>query len=75
MCACKETDLRGSPNDSTPAGGEGQGSGGETFHPIYAESPVSSVAEHSLLDLFTGNTAPECSQTTAATGSILSQVH
>jgi hypothetical protein len=48
MCACKETDVRESPNDSTPAGGEGQGSLGETFHPIYNESPVSSVAEHPL---------------------------
>jgi hypothetical protein len=48
MCACKETDME-SLNDSTPAGGEGQGSRGETFHPIYSESPVSSVAEHPLL--------------------------
>jgi hypothetical protein len=48
MCACKETDVRGSPNDCTPAGGEGQGSRGETFHPICGESPVSSVAEHPL---------------------------
>jgi hypothetical protein len=48
MCACKETDVRESPNDSTPAGGEGQGSRGETFHPIYGESPVFSVAEHHL---------------------------
>jgi hypothetical protein len=48
MCACKETDMRESLNDSIPAGGEGQGSCGETFHPIYGESPVSSVAEHPL---------------------------
>jgi hypothetical protein len=48
MCACKETDMRESPNDSTLAGGEGQGSRGETCHPNYRESPVSSVAEHSL---------------------------
>jgi hypothetical protein len=40
--------MRESPNDSTPAGGEGQGSHGETFHLIYGESPVPSVAEHSL---------------------------
>jgi hypothetical protein len=48
MCACKDTDVRVSPNDSTLAGGEGQGSRGETIHPIYHESPVSSVAEHPL---------------------------
>jgi hypothetical protein len=36
-------------NDSTLAGGEGQGSRGETFHPIYRECPVSSMAEHPLL--------------------------
>jgi hypothetical protein len=59
MCACKETDVRESPNDSTLAGGEGQGSRGETFYLSYCESPVSSVAEHSLYwyfvmtDLFT----------------------
>jgi hypothetical protein len=45
MCACKETDVRDSPNDSTFAGGEGHGSRGETFHPIYGESFVSSVVE------------------------------
>jgi hypothetical protein len=44
MYACKETDVRESPNDCTPAGGEGQSSREETFHPIYGESPVSSVA-------------------------------
>jgi hypothetical protein len=48
MCACKETDVRESPNDSTFAGGERQGSRRETFHPIYGENPVSSVVEHSL---------------------------
>jgi hypothetical protein len=48
MCACKETDVRESPNDCSPAGGEGQGGRGETFHPIYGESPVTSVAEYSL---------------------------
>jgi hypothetical protein len=49
MCACKETDVGESPNDSTLAGGEGHGSRRETFHPIYGESPVSSVVEHPLL--------------------------
>jgi hypothetical protein len=48
VCAYKETDVGESPNDSTPAGGEGYGSRGETFHPIYGESPVSSMAEHPL---------------------------
>jgi hypothetical protein len=28
MCACKETDVMESPNDSTLAGGEGQGGRG-----------------------------------------------
>jgi hypothetical protein len=40
MCACKEADVRETPNDSTLAGREGQGSRGETCHPIYHESPV-----------------------------------
>jgi hypothetical protein len=40
-----------SPNDSTLAGGEGQGSCGETFNPIYRESPISSVAERSLFPI------------------------
>jgi hypothetical protein len=48
MCACKETDVRESLNDSTLAGGEGHGSRGETCHLIYRESPVPSVAEHPL---------------------------
>jgi hypothetical protein len=46
MCACKYTDVRESPNDSTLAGREGQGSRRETIHPIYHQSPISSVAEH-----------------------------
>jgi hypothetical protein len=46
MCACKETDVRESLNDSTLAGGEGQGGRGDTCHPHYRESPVSSVIEH-----------------------------
>jgi hypothetical protein len=48
MCECKETDVRESPNDSTLAGGEGQGSRGEPCHPQYREIPVSFVIEHSL---------------------------
>jgi hypothetical protein len=52
MCACKESDVRESPNTSTPADGEGHGSHGETFQPIYGESPVSSVAEHPLQCIF-----------------------
>jgi hypothetical protein len=35
MCACKETDVRESANDSTLASGEGHGSCGEMCHPIY----------------------------------------
>jgi hypothetical protein len=46
MCACKESDVRETPNDSTLAVGEGQGNRGEICHPIYCESAVSSVAEH-----------------------------
>jgi hypothetical protein len=49
MCACKEIDVRETPKNSTPAGGEGQGSRGETRYAIHGESPISSVAEHSLL--------------------------
>jgi hypothetical protein len=53
MCECKETDVRVSLNNSSLTGGEGQGSRGETCHPIYRESPVSSVAEHPLLFVHT----------------------
>jgi hypothetical protein len=49
MRACKETDMRESPNDSTLAAGEGQGGHGKTCHPQYCGSPVSSVIEHPLL--------------------------
>jgi hypothetical protein len=49
MCACKETDVRESPNDSTLASGEGQGSRGETCHPIYRESPVFTLPERGVL--------------------------
>jgi hypothetical protein len=45
MCACKESDVRELPNDSTLADGEGQGGHIETCHPQYCESPVSSVIE------------------------------
>jgi hypothetical protein len=48
MCACKETDMRKSPNDSTLAGGEGHGSRGETCHPHCRENPVSSSAERGV---------------------------
>jgi hypothetical protein len=46
MCACKVTDVRESPNDSTLAGGEGQGGRGEMCHLQYRESPVSPVIEY-----------------------------
>jgi hypothetical protein len=48
MCACKETDVRESLNDSASAGGERQGSSGETRHPQYRESSVSSVIERTI---------------------------
>jgi hypothetical protein len=48
MCACKETDMRESPNDSTFSGREGQGSRGETCYATFDEDPVSSVPEHSV---------------------------
>jgi hypothetical protein len=51
MCACKETDLRESPNDSTLAGREGQGSSREMCHPIYRESCISSLPERGVWDL------------------------
>jgi hypothetical protein len=47
MCACTDTDMRELVNDCTLASGEGHGSCGETFHPIYAAIPVSSAAERS----------------------------
>jgi hypothetical protein len=50
MCACKITDARESPNDSTLAGGEGQGSRGETCQPHYRESPVSSLPERGVYE-------------------------
>jgi hypothetical protein len=36
MCACKETDVRESPNVSFFAGGEGQDSRGETGYSVFA---------------------------------------
>jgi hypothetical protein len=48
MYACTETDVRESANDCILASGEGHGSRGETFHPIYVASPVSSSVEHSV---------------------------
>jgi hypothetical protein len=45
MCACKESDVRESPNDGTLAGWEGQGGRGETCYTQYRESPVSSMIE------------------------------
>jgi hypothetical protein len=43
MCACKETDVRGSANDCTLASGEGHGSCGETCRANFDKSPVSSL--------------------------------
>jgi hypothetical protein len=51
MCACKETNVRESPNDSTFASGEGQGSREEMRYSQYCESPVSSVIEHPLYEI------------------------
>jgi hypothetical protein len=49
MCACKETDVRESPNESTFAGGEGQGSRGETCYATFYVNPVSSLPERGVL--------------------------
>jgi hypothetical protein len=49
MYACTETNVRELVNDCTLASGEGHGSCGRMFHPIYAASPVSSVAERSVV--------------------------
>jgi hypothetical protein len=51
MCACKETDVRESPNDSTLAGGEGHGSRGEMRYAIFNENPVFSLPERGVLHL------------------------
>jgi hypothetical protein len=54
MCACKETDVRESPNDSTFTGGEGQGSRGKRRYLQYHESPASSMIEHPYENYFEG---------------------
>jgi hypothetical protein len=48
-CACTETDMRESANDCTLPREEGHGNCGEMLHPIYDASPVSSVAECTVL--------------------------
>jgi hypothetical protein len=48
MCACKETDVRESLNVSTFAGGERQGSRGETCYATFDENPVSSLPERTV---------------------------
>jgi hypothetical protein len=48
MRACKETDVRESPNDSTLAGGEGQGSRRETRYVTFEENPISSLPERGV---------------------------
>jgi hypothetical protein len=48
MCACKETDVRESPNDSTFDGGERQGSRGETCYATFDENVVSSLPERDV---------------------------
>jgi hypothetical protein len=52
MCARKETDLRESPNDSTPAGGVVQGTRGETCYATFDENPVSSFPERTVFHRF-----------------------
>jgi hypothetical protein len=52
MCACTETDVRESANDCTLASGKGHSSRGETYHPLYAASPVSSSTERTVLLMF-----------------------
>jgi hypothetical protein len=49
MCACTDTDVRKSANDCILASGEGHGSRGGTFQPIYVASPVSSSVEHPVV--------------------------
>jgi hypothetical protein len=48
MCACKETDVRESPNVSIFADGERQGSRGETGYSVFVQKPVSSFLELSV---------------------------
>jgi hypothetical protein len=49
MRACKETDVRESPNDSTFVAGEGQGSRGETCYATLDKNPVSSLPERGVI--------------------------
>jgi hypothetical protein len=49
MCACKESDVRESRNVSIFAGGERQGSRGETDYAICVKNPVSSLLERTVL--------------------------
>jgi hypothetical protein len=51
MCACTETDVRELANECTLASRKGNGSCGQTFHLIYAASPISSAAERSVDEL------------------------
>jgi hypothetical protein len=51
MCACKETDVRESLNDSTLGGGERHGSRGETYHLHYHENTISSLAERGVVPI------------------------
>jgi hypothetical protein len=48
MCAGKETAMGESPNESTFAGRERQGSRGETCYATFDENPVSSLPECTL---------------------------
>jgi hypothetical protein len=48
MCACKKTDEREYPTNSTVTGREGHESRGEMCHPHYRENPVSSLGEHGV---------------------------
>jgi hypothetical protein len=52
MCACKETDVIESPNDSTFADKERQGSHGETCYVMFDENPVSSLPERGVLIIY-----------------------
>jgi hypothetical protein len=48
ICACKETDVRESPNVSIFAGGERQGSRGETGYAIFVKNPDSPLLERTV---------------------------
>jgi hypothetical protein len=51
MCACKETDVRESPNVSIFGGGKSQGSRRETGYAIFVKNPVSSLLERTVYDI------------------------